>query len=323
MALPRISLQALEAFERVSASGSMQQAALELGLSISTVSHHIARLEEQLGAVLLDRATRPFHLTREGEEALHHLRKGLPHLRRATSETAIGGLVGTRSLHVGIVEDFESRVAPELAVALASQMPRARLAIHNVLSHEAPSLLRKGQLDIVIASEADQRIADIQSNPLVRDPFVIAAPKSVEVQSETLLSGTAALPFLRFNPNHLIGAQIETHLARSRISLPDRYAFDSAQSIMAIIANGDGWAVMTPLGFIRARRFIDRVQLLPLPVAAFARQISLMSRSDFDLRIARAVSALIRQIIAREAVAPVVAFYPWLSSAFSVLERDD
>ena len=49
MPLPRLPLQALEAFERVALTGSMRRAALELGLSISAVSHHVARLEAQLG----------------------------------------------------------------------------------------------------------------------------------------------------------------------------------------------------------------------------------------------------------------------------------
>jgi DNA-binding transcriptional ArsR family regulator len=131
--LPRISLHALEAFERVAQSGSMQDAAHEMGLSISSVSHHVARLEAQLGVTLLDRSSRPFVLTREGREALRHVSAGLIHLRRATSETAIGGLARTHALRIGIVDDFENNVAPDLAVILASLMPLAKIAISMVL----------------------------------------------------------------------------------------------------------------------------------------------------------------------------------------------
>ena len=60
VSLPRVSLQVLDAFERVARTGSVQIAAGEMGLSISTVSAHIALLEDQLGITLFDRTHRPF-----------------------------------------------------------------------------------------------------------------------------------------------------------------------------------------------------------------------------------------------------------------------
>lgn len=323
MTLPRISLQALEAFEQVALTGSMRHAARQMGLSISSVSHHVARLEDQLGTALFNRSSRPLVLTREGKEALHHLSKGLGHLRRATSETAIGGLLGARALRVGIVEDFEARVTPELAIALAAQMPRAKLTIRNILSHEAPDLLARGELDVAIASEPETQAAGILYDPLLRDPFVLATQKDANIDPLALLEGESAIPFLRFNRDHLIGAQVEAHLARHRIAIPDRYVFDSAQSILAVIANGNGWAIITPLGFARAQRFTDRVSLHPLPLSAFARRISLMSLGDFDQRIAGAIAALLRHIIGNGEVEPAIAAYPWLADAFTLLGLRD
>lgn len=323
MSLPRVSLQVLEAFERVAHTGSVRIAAGEMGLSISTVSAHIARLEDQLGITLFDRTHRPFILTHQGKEALRHLSLGLNHLRRATSETAIAGLLGSRSLRIGIVEDFESSVAPELAVILARRMPRAKLSIRNVLSHEAQGLVRNGHLDIAIASQADSTMPDIRTEPLLRDPFMIAVPRGTQTDPARLLQGHGDLPLLRFNPTHLIGKQIEAHLARSRITLPERYAFDSAQSIMAIIANGGGWSILTPLGIMRAQRFSDHVHPMPLPLPAFARTITLLSRPDFDAPTAQAIAALFRQIVTRTALTPFSAMYPALSGTFALLGASD
>lgn len=301
----------------------MQLAAREMGISISSVSHHVARLEAELGVELIDRTSRPFALTREGREALHHLSTGLQHLRRATSETAVGGLLGARSLRIGIVEDFESSVAPELAVILARRMPRATLSISNVLSHQAADLLRRGKLDLAIASEAPDLPPEFLTDPLVRDPFVLALPMDGEGVTAGILQGQGDLPLLRFNEGHLIGRQIEAHLARNRVALPRRFAFDSAQSIMAVIANGDGWSILTPLGFLRANRYADRVRLERLPLPAFARRISLMSRSDIDPSIVRAIATLLRNSIGPSAVDPIAAAYPWLAGSFVLLGRGD
>ena len=318
MPLPRISLQALEAFERLARSGSLQGVAHEMKLSISSVSHHIARLEEQLGLTLLDRSTRPFRLTREGKQTLHHLSQGLFHLRRATNETEISGLLGTRSITIGIVEDFESNVTPELAVVLARQVPQAKLSIQNILSHEAPTLLLKGEIDVAVASKDADHAPGLVSIPLVRDPFVLAVPKDTDVDAADLFAGKSDIPFLRFNKNHLIGKQIEAHFSRNRIALPDRFSFDSVQSIMAIISNGEGWSVMTPLGFVRGRSFSQSVQLRPLPIAAFARTINVMSRSDFDNPTMRAITGVLHQIVGRRTVEPACGAYPWLVEQFAL-----
>jgi DNA-binding transcriptional LysR family regulator len=311
-------LQALDAFERVAQSGSMQIAAQEMGLSISTVSHQIARLEEQLGAILFDRSTRPFSLTREGAQALQHLSKGLFHLRQATSETVMSGLLGTRALRIGIVEDFESNVTPELAVALARQMPQAALSIRTILSHEAVLLVRKGEIDVALSSGGDDKDGDMSSVQLLHDPFVLAVPKAAEVDPARLLSGQVDLPFIRFNRQHMIGQQVEAHLTRNRINLTDRFSFDSAQSIMAVVAGGEGWSLLTPLGFMRAKRFADRVRLHPLPIAAFGRAINVTARTDFDDQTLRAIAALLRSIISREVIDPSCECYPWLTGLFAL-----
>ena len=323
MPLPRTPLQALEAFEKVALSGSMRQAALEMKLSISSVSHHVARLEEQLGTALLDRSSRPLVLTREGREVLHHLSQGLDHLRRATSATAIGGLLGARALRIGIIEDFEARVTPGLATALAGQMPNAKLSIRSILSHEVPSLLNQDELDVAIASEPESRAESLICDPLLRDPFVLVTRKNAGFDPVALLDGSDALPFLRFNREHLIGMQVEAHLARNRITLPDRYAFDSVQSILAIVADGNGWSIITPLGFARAQRFAERVALHPLPLPVFARRISLMSRSNSDRPVAHAIAALLRSIVAQSEVGPIIAAYPWLAGVFATLDPSD
>mgnify|MGYP003641470284 CR=1 FL=1 len=322
MSLPRISLQALEAFERVAQSGSMQIAAKEMGIAISSISHQIGRLEEQLGVDLFDRSSRPFTLTRAGRQALHHLSKGLFHLRRATSETIISGLLGTRSLKIGIIEDFESSVTPELAVILARQMPRAALSIRNILSHEAADLLRKGEIDIAVSSEINEPTAGVSSQPLLRDPYILVLPKGHDIDPAALINEKIDLPFLRFNPRHLIGQQVEAHLARNRVVLASRFAFDSVQSIMAVVASGDGWSIVTSLGFMRAQRFADRVQLHPLPLSAFARTISISSHTDFDSPTKRAIATLFQQIVHRRAVEPACMMFPWLVEEFSLLDSD-
>ncbi len=319
MPLPKLSLAVFEAFEHVAQSGSIQIAAREMGASISTISGYITKLEGELDVILFDRSTRPFVLTQEGRRVLEHLSGGLRQLRLATNEIAIGGLLGASSLRIGIVEDFESNLAPDLAVALAGRMPHAALSISTILSHDAPKLLRRGKLDVAIAAEPADRSDIIVFEPLIRDPFLLAMPLGREIEPDALLNGQAPVPFLRFNPGHLIGKQISAHLARNRVHLPERFAFDSVQSIMAVIANGDGWSIVTPLGYVRAQRYASQVALHPLSIPAFARTLSLMARDDFDLGALQGIAMLARESIRLRAIEPVSGSHPWLSDSFALL----
>lgn len=67
-------LRALAVFAKTVDHGSFRKAARELGLSPSVVSHHISRLEEQLGVALLYRSTRKLSLTRDGERLIDSAR---------------------------------------------------------------------------------------------------------------------------------------------------------------------------------------------------------------------------------------------------------
>ena len=63
-------LRQIAIFSKTVEQGSFRKAAIALHLSPSVVSHHIAKLEEELGVALLYRSTRKLSLTSDGEALL-------------------------------------------------------------------------------------------------------------------------------------------------------------------------------------------------------------------------------------------------------------
>ena len=90
-------LGALVHFERVAARLSFAQAAADLGVTPSAVSHRIATLETMLGQRLFERSPRRVSLTREGTDLANSTREALAELRRATDAIA-----GRRVLRVTV-----------------------------------------------------------------------------------------------------------------------------------------------------------------------------------------------------------------------------
>ena len=78
----------LQVFVRVLDRGSFSSAAKDLGITPSAVSKLISRLEDRLGARLLERSTRRLALTQEGETYLARARRIVADIEEAEAEVA-------------------------------------------------------------------------------------------------------------------------------------------------------------------------------------------------------------------------------------------
>ena len=314
-----LSLRGLEVFDAVARSGSLQHAADLLGLSISTVSHHLGRLEADVDVMLIDRSTRPMTVTDAGRSFLAEIRIGLTHIRLARNRLRLGFAHGA-TLRIALVDDVEATIAPDLAVMLEASLPQIRLVVRTAPSDHARGLLEKGQIDHAFAA---MTVRGGVATPILRDPFVLVVPRTCELSAKDCLSGKSGLPFLRFSARHVIGQQIEAHLARNGIQLENRREIDSNAAIMTLVARGRGFAVTTPVGYLRAARTWPDVDLLPLPNPKFSRTLGLMSRSDGDPFAHRAITNILKTLIARDVIAPAVQRYPWLDGSLELLDEDE
>lgn len=80
--LRRVPLSSLRVFESAGRSGSFIQAAQELGISSSAVSHSIRKLEESIDIQLFERTTREVNLTAKGRLLMEHVQRGLEEMQR-------------------------------------------------------------------------------------------------------------------------------------------------------------------------------------------------------------------------------------------------
>ncbi|MEM9248175.1 MAG: LysR family transcriptional regulator [Pseudomonadota bacterium] len=91
-------LQSLAAFIAVGDTGAFVKAAARLGVTPSVVSHHIARLEDELGETLVHRTTRKLSLSANGQRLYDSARMAMADLdvalerARANTEDLAGAL---------------------------------------------------------------------------------------------------------------------------------------------------------------------------------------------------------------------------------------
>lgn len=313
-----LSLRWLEVFQICAEKGSLQAAAEETGLSISTVSHHLRSLEEHLGIALFDHRRRPLVLTTKGRVFWRSVEPALLTIRRAQAEASAGDVTEASYLRLGAIDDFDSDITPELAVHLAETMPRCDFSFHTDMSHTIIGMLHKRQLDVGITSTPPDGLQGLVQRPFLRDPFLVVAPAASEVSASDLLDGRSDLPFLRFSSHLIIARQIEGQLKRLGLSLPPRFECSSNPTLMAMVASGAGWGISTPLHYTRARRFHDQVRIEPFPARKFARVLAVLATPDCAHSVIDMVDRKVRELVTYHAIDPMLEKAPWLKDSFAL-----
>ena len=138
-------IQCLVTFEALARLRSVSQAAEELCVTPSAVSHRVRQLDEAVGAKLFGRAD--FSLTTEGSEYLAHVREGLASLSRVPGRDANGA---RRKLRVAVTPTFARSILMPRLRAFTEAYPEIELALHvsipllDVVAEDADLVVRFG-----------------------------------------------------------------------------------------------------------------------------------------------------------------------------------
>lgn len=309
----RVTLWGIEVFLAVTEERAISAAAKRLSVSPSAISQQLTGLETALGAVLLDRSARPMGLTPAGAMFRRHAQTILNAEAEARSELAMADLSGLTTLRLGMIEDFDAEVSPRLLQRLAADLKGCRFLLETGASHRLLDQLEARALDMVVAANLGSEGADDgwrEVHPLMAEPFVGVAPAGRLAQD---------LPLILYTARHLMGRQIASHLAQLNLRPTHRFELDSYRAILAMVAGGEGWTILTPLALHHASRFRQGVDVFPLPFAPFERSLSLSARAGVLRDMPGQVAQVMRDLIRAQVVAPAVAEWPWLQGKLRVL----
>jgi LysR family glycine cleavage system transcriptional activator len=158
-------LGSLRAFEAAARRLSFAQAAAELGVTPTAVSHQIRLLEEICGQPLFRRRPRPLVLTAVGERLFPVVRNGFDAFATAIASASAG--VGQRPLRVTSPNAFASRWLVPRLPKLREKHPDILL---EIIGTDAVLDLRAGNADVAIRY-ARRMPADLAAQEVFRDTF--------------------------------------------------------------------------------------------------------------------------------------------------------
>jgi DNA-binding transcriptional LysR family regulator len=166
----------LRVIDAVARHGSVTAAAGELHYSQPTVTHHIARLEAETGAQLLQRVGRGIRLTQAGQLLADRAAEIIGRIDAADAElSAHVGLTAGRVRLAGFSSAVGSLV-PRAVAGLASAHPGLQISLTDTHPPDALELLRTGQIEVAIIFRYDETEAEpvgVRLHHLLDDPLYL------------------------------------------------------------------------------------------------------------------------------------------------------
>jgi molybdate transport repressor ModE-like protein len=251
-----LDVRRLQMLRAVAREGSLSAAARALGYTQPAVSHHIARLEDEVGTALLTRLGRGVRLTDAGLALVEHADAVLSRLTAAEEDVA--AIAGLRAGRVRLAA-FPSGSATLMAGALTrlrGDHPGIEVSFVEAEPEDALPLLREGELDLVLGfSYAAGDGRDLVAAPLLRDPThaVLPAghPQARGKRPLTLskLAGETWIAGCERCRGHLL------HVADAAGFAPRiDFATDDHLTVQSLIAAGLGVSLLPALALCSARR---------------------------------------------------------------------
>ncbi|HEV2779532.1 MAG TPA: LysR family transcriptional regulator [Actinophytocola sp.] len=168
----------LRVLEAVARLGSITAAARELHYAQPSVSHHLARLEAETGAQLLQRVGRGIRLTEAGRLLADRATEIIGRIDAADAElSAHVGLTAGRVRLAGFASAIGSLV-PRAVAALAGRHPGLRISLTDTHPPEALELLRAGRIDVALIFRYDDTEPEpdgVRLHHLLTDPLYLLA----------------------------------------------------------------------------------------------------------------------------------------------------
>lgn len=314
----RITLWGIEVFVATAEEQSISAAARRLNASPSAISQQLSNLENSVGVGLLNRRERPVTLTPAGEVFRRRAQAILNEAALAKSELTQMDYRSLTQLRLGMIEDFDAGVTPSLLGELARDMGSTQFLLETGASHRLYDQLDARALDVIVAADLGATADWMEIYPLMVEPFVAVVPKG-SIQSDNIQAALIDMPLILYTTRHQMGRLISEHLARQKLTIAKQFELDSYHAIMAMVAGGAGWSILTPLGVTHAKRFRDAVDVLPLPFAPLSRRISLSARRDVLGDMPGDIATRLRGLLQDRIVAPGVKRLPWLKDQLRVL----
>jgi LysR family transcriptional regulator, transcriptional activator of the cysJI operon len=275
---------------------SISKGAENNGISQSAASQHLQELERTIGAILVDRSTRPLQLTEAGrlyrefcQDVLHRKEEFDAAIERLKEK--VEGQVRVASIYsVGLSE--MSRLEQEFT----DRFPDAELVVTYLRPEKVYEAILSDRADLGLVSYPNQT-REISATPWRQERMVVAVAPSHPLAQKVWLqpSDLNGADFVGFDDDLPIAAHVKEYLEEGNARVNIVMHFDNIQMMKEAVALGEGISIL-PVRILRQEVELGRLVAIRLDKPALFRPLGIIhhSRKRFN-RAAESFLALLRE----------------------------
>ncbi|WP_030296562.1 LysR family transcriptional regulator [Streptomyces katrae] len=265
-----LDVRRLRLLRELARRGTIAAVAEALAFSPSAVSQQLGVLEREAGLPLLERTGRRVRLTPAGQNLVRHAEAVLERLEEADAELAEArsGLAG--ALRIGAFPTAIRAIVPAALVTLARRHPGLEPMVSETDPAAVAHALRAGDLDVALIHEYDfvpaQKEPGLATEPLYREAMYLAAPTGTTEEDAapgdgrpdriprqgpdqgSVLRAHADAPWITATPGTLCHAMALRACQAAGFTPRIRHQVDEFPTVLALVAAGQGVAVVPQLG---------------------------------------------------------------------------
>ena len=271
-------IRAIEVFAAVIETRHFTRAAEILGMTQSAVSQHLKNLESSVGSSLINRSVRPIVPTKAGIALHRRALLILGEVEQLKVEVRRADAAPLPLLRVAMLASIATTLSPPLAKLAQAQYGIPEVSLFAGLSSDHHTLLRTRRADLAVTSDTLFDIEGLTRFPILTEKYLLITPKNYKGPVDNLLEMSNKLPLVRFSRDGVVGRQVDQHLSRVRIDLPRVLEGDRASIVLGAVAAGMGFTLLTPTLLIDGFMENMSIDVHPLPIVSFSREIMLVGR---------------------------------------------
>jgi DNA-binding transcriptional LysR family regulator len=318
MAEPLLDLRSLQVFAAVCERGNMTEAARALRVTQSAISQHIRQIETRIGAVVVDRTLRPMRPTPAGAILYDRAKRILAELATASASARLAGAMHLPELRIGLNSMLCGAFLSHLAIALSPPGRLAHLVSRSGCDRDHARAIVEREMDVALIAHSSEEYPDLERHELFTEPLVLVVPPD-DPPPDTrrdLERLSLKLPLIRYTAHG--GSTVDQHLRRLDIDAPGRASFDSACTVLDMVARGFGWSLMPVLALIESDAPAAAVRIAPFPSPTASRTFWLVAYGGALGTFPEKLANLAREILTGRYRPRFQALSPWLGGALRV-----
>lgn len=261
-----LRLSQLQVLVAIAKYGSFSEAALQLQMSQSAISHAVSTLEADLGVVVFSRGHFGATPTPVGEQIIDRARQILYLIDDITRQADLSKGLRGGQVRISAFRSAATHILPEVIAEFCRRYPAIAIRITEYDDRDdVEENLREGRADIGIIYLPTEEA--FETWELMRDEFVVLLPPHFQPSGDHLSwEDLSAYNLIMAPDGDGCDAMVYAHGAKYGATLNPTYQIRSDATIVSMVAKGLGAAISPRLA---AEPIPKDVQVYSLPVPLF------------------------------------------------------